>query len=669
MIREKYIDKKHVILVIFMILFVSLFWICRGNENFYTIDIAEEDSAIAAPELTSGTIYNQNITIFFDKVNTVGLNFANYGNRANAGTVTISIYNNGEQIGYKALDAANIADGVYEFVELEKEINSGETIELEIKSDSEIGQGVTIWSHTNALLSKLGSELEVNGEKQETLLDMVIGYKSPKMTKSFVICFLLLSILFVATGVPQYYSSKLAKSNKARKIAFYLLLIFIGTVVVCLRNMQFISNLIIYGEDGWFLKRQLEQGILKTLFLTRNGGPADFPNTGVYLLIWMATKVTMFFNGLDLGSYPFWAGIFANMYIAFTATVAYRAFELLFNKKAGFVGYFIVLFVNIGKASCEVFGRPLNTAFLWTSTVAFILIIQFIRDDGLSLKSILTSLVCFVGAYTFAIAFLEISIYLLFILLKTIKDRQWKKRVLGNFVLIATLALGVMQLPSLLSSEGAGAMLVYNPDAFIEFFFARHILFPIIAPIYNLLNDHIVIVLMLVYAAIVIFACILEAKRNKTICNSYTLFAALSMGTCLSSAVMRRTLTSHMNQYATTDPDRYFFSCNILSMALLFMAMYIILKQIHWLRARAVLGTAVIAILMLNPYLFHFVEENYAPIHLNNYNGDLADSCKRTIDNLDISGIQATIDLYPPTEIPWETDWPLQYVVVTGLNA
>ena len=130
MIRDKYIDKKHVILVIFMILFVSLFWICRGNENFYTIDIAEEDSAIAAPELTSGTIYNQNITIFFDKVNTVGLNFANYGNRANAGTVTISIYNNGEQIGYKALDAANIADGVYEFVELEKEINSGETIEL-----------------------------------------------------------------------------------------------------------------------------------------------------------------------------------------------------------------------------------------------------------------------------------------------------------------------------------------------------------------------------------------------------------------------------------------------------------------------------------------------------------------------------------------------------------
>ena len=663
-IKQKSFDRNKVLLIIFTIIFIALFKLCSGYEKFYSSDISSENSTVPLQELTGDILYKQQTMVFIDKTNKIGVQFATYGDRNNTGNIEIYVYHNYEKIGYKVLDVADIADGSYQFVELEKELYSGDSIDIEIKGNSKSGQAVTLWASKNDLLSSLNSQLKINDEPQATQLNIAFEYKSPKITNAFVVCSLIIFILFVATGVPQYYYNLIRKNNKAKRVLFYISLIFIGTVIVCLRNMEFIDKLVRYGEDGYFLNRQLRYGFINTLFETRSGQTSDFPNTGVYIIIWLATKITMFLNGLDLSDYPFWAGIFANMYIAFTATVAYRALELLLNKKAGFIGYFIVLFVNMGNSSSEVFGRPLNTAFLWTTTVGFLLVIQFIRDDGFTCESVFISLLCFIGSYTFAIAFLEIAIYLLFILLKTIKDNQWKRRIYGNFILVLTLILGLMQLSGLLSSQGLGATFEYNPDGAVEFFLARHILFPFISSAYNLMNDTIVVLLMVIYMMIIITAGVI-AKRNKFLFYEYMLFAGIALGTCFSSAFMRRTLTAIMHQYSTSYPDRYFFSCNILSMTLLFIAIYILIDKNRKI-IKDILCALTISILLFNPYLFYFVEENYSYIHSNQYNGDLADACKIAILNIGKQNPDAIVDIYPPE---WKVIFPLQYTVITGINA
>lgn len=656
-------------IALFLLATALLLMFCHRDEQFLTVGLNEEAQNVPAPELSSETTYFQTVPCLFDGVKRVGFQFANYGGRENSGTVRISVFSAGAPVGSCELNAAQIPDGPYLYIDLYRPVSSGELLEFQISSDSPVGQGVTIWTAENPILAKSGAHLTINGEMQSAQLNMSLEYKNPKLSKQFLASFAMCCLLMLATGVPRYYYEQYRENGRGKRLVLYLLLLLGGTVILCLRDLQFISTPIIYGEDGFFLSRQLDQGILKTLFATRGGGVNDFSNTGVYLCIWLAQRINMLLNGYSLAAYPFWAGVTADLYIAFTAVAGYRAFELLCGKKAGIAAYAAVIFMNLGGSAAEVLGRPLNTAFLWTATVAFLLMIQYEEDNGFSVKSLLIGAVCLVGAFTFPVCFLEISGFLAAMSWRCAKDKAWQKRVFGNLLLIVTLAIGLFMLPRLLTSEGLGIAYTYKPEGAIEFYLARHILFFLAAPFYTMLSDPFTIVLTILYMTVVLWAAVIRVKKTKSLFNSYTVFAALALGTCFASAFMRRTMTQIFGTYAGSYPDRYYYACNILAFMLFAYAGCVVIERCHREKLATGLCAAMICLLLINPHLFSFTEPNYGILYgEGGFTHTLAESCREAVENAENVDLQGGISvaLYPNG---WSPPFPAEYVIATAVDA
>lgn len=657
--------KCRCVITVFFMVIAALLWKCHDIEYFLTAEMYENSSYAAAPELTRETRYSQQIPCLMDGTESIGLQFANYGDRENFGTIKVEIYaSESEQLSMRYLDAPQIADGLYEYFPLSRSVDAGEMLQIDIVGDSEPGQGVTLWSTENQLLAQNGARFTVNGEPQPTQLNVAFGYQDPVLSPDFTLLLLLSCLILWFTGVPQAVYAQWRKRGIIQRLMSYAVLLLIGVTLVSLRNLQFISTPIIYGEDGQFLVRQMEDGLLRTLFETRGGSTADFSNTGVYLILWIASKTNIALNGYNLAAFPFWMGIYSNLFFAFTAVLGFRAFSLCCNRRAGVIAYLAVLLVNLGDSSAEVLGRALNMSFLWTATVAFLLMIQFQKDNQTGAESIAIGLLCFIGAFTFPVCFLEIGIYLIAVFLRSLKDRQWKKRVGANFVLIVAMAGGVWSLPRLLSSEGLGAVYTYQSQSAVEFFGARHILYPLVAMFYSDLSDLKVVVLCVLYIVIVALATVLQFRKTKYICNTYTVFAVITLGTCFSSAFMRRTLTALFNGYQWSYPDRYFYSCNILSMLLFFFALYIIAERIPLKRLRILPNMLVAFCLLINSDLFYFTNPNYNILFGKEYLGTFAENCEKAVRETECidweNGI--LVALYPNG---WNTSFPVQYVLST----
>lgn len=658
--------KRRGILTGFLLALFVLAALCRPIDYLAITDLGKPLEYTVAPELTENLQYVQRMSCLVDNTKRIGLQFANYGNRDNSGTVSIRIVSSDGQHASRELDAARISDGGYEYVQLDRPLAAGTLLEIQVSSDSQPGEAVTIFGTVNPTLDQTGALFTVNGQPQPIQLNVTFGYRSPALSPWFSVLFGLCCLLLLATGVPQYYYRVWQESGRARRVALYLILLLVGTVIFTLRNLQFIRTPILYGEDGAFLARQLEQGLLQTLFATRGGGTHDFPNTGTYLLLWLAGKTTMLLNGYSLAEFPLWMGIYSNLYLAAVATLAYRVFELLGGKRMGIAAYFTVVFVNLGNSSAEVLGRSLNTQFVWVVTVALLLMLQYQKDLLFGVESLCVSGLCLVGAFTFPVCFLEIGIYLAAVGWRTLRDREWKRRMGGNAILAAILAVGAYLLPQMMAVEGLGALYAFKADSAIEFFLARHILYPFVSLFYSSLNDKITVLLFLLYMAVVLTAAVFQVRQSGQLCNCYTLFAALALGVCFSSAFMRRTLTQLFDHYMWTYPDRYFYGCNILSMLLLCFALWVILTYFHMpRRVGTLLCASMILLLNADPHLFYFTNENYSVLYGERFTGAFAQSCASALDQPERVNFDGTVvvNLYP---YGWKVPFPIQYVAATA---
>ena len=651
------------ILIIFLIM-LSLFCHVKTAEISYA-NLAQSGTTVPAQELTQAVIYQQEIPCSFEKIKEVGFHFANYSDRENKGLVSIQVLLDNDVIGEESIDASQIRDGEYYYVRLNRTPQIGEKITARISSNSKTGQGVTIWSSSNEYLNSQGSTLAINGVVQNTQLEykFILNQANPKLSIWFIPLLGVGIFLYFLTGVPQYYIAYFQTRYCTKRIIFYIGLLVIGMVILCLRNMDFITTPIIYGEDGWFLSRQLNNGLLQGLFSTRGGDSADFSQTSAYLLTWLAAKTTAILHGYSLAEYPLWMGIYGNMSFAFAGIIMYRAFELLIDRKTAFVAYAAVILMNLGNTSSEVLGRILNTGFLWTVIVAAALMIRYMRYDKYDLESVIEDILCFIGAFTFPICFLEIGIYLVFQILRNWEDK--KIYIRKNILQFMTFVLGVIMLPRLLTSAGGGVNLTTKWDSMVEFFIARHFLFPFIWPFYHKLTDSIVIALFLIYAIVVLWAALLSVKKHG-VTNAFVLYAALTVSVCGASAYMRRTMSALFADYSSTYPDRYYYACNILALMLGVVAILIIINGSKLQKKKpSIIFLVTVTYMCCNPYLLSFTYGNYAPVLGGEYKGSLVDNCKESIQKQRMSekANNLVVDIYPNG---WTMDMPLQYALATA---
>ena len=668
--RNEYIRNLSIIIFIVIIIFCAN--IFKNTQQIVSTKFEENFTSIAPSELTSDIIFNQKTVVLFENTKKIGVFFANYGNRANEGEVFINVYNQDEQlIGESKLSASEIGDGEYCYVSLNKSPSLGELINIEVSSNSEPGKAVTIWCNDNTFFNSKGAVLEIGGQEITGFhMNIIQEYESPQLSIMFWAVLFLLSVVYLLTGIPQYYYEKIVESGQKNRYTFYVLLFIVATVIICLRNLQFITTPIIYAEDGTFLSRQIKYGILDNLFVNRNGlsifeNSPEFPNMGTYIILWLATKTTTLLNGYDLSSLPLWNGIYSNMFFAFTAVLGYKMFEKLKMRKIGIIAYLLVIFVNLGTSSSEVLGRALNTQFLWTVTTIFVLVILYTKQNKTIKDYIFPSIFSFVAVLSFPICFAQILGYLIFDLINQRKQVKIAYTLKKNCILWLMVLFGVYKLPQLLQAQGAGIDFTFKIDSVVEFFIARHILFSFISFVYSYMTDAYVLVLFAVYIAIILYAWILEYKKYGKLFNSFMLFAMLSLGTCFSSAFMRRTMTQIFNNYTGTYPDRYFYACNILALVLFVYAIFIIMQ--HY-KLKSSIKTAclsmVLFITLLNPYLFYFTKENYSQwLYGVEYNGTFAESCKEALNNNENLEIYQRVKIYPSG---LEMELALPYVLATA---
>lgn len=523
----------------------------------------------------------------------------------------------------------------------------------------------------NKVIGNLGSRLEINNVVVPKSLHMQVEYFSPKMNSGIWIIVFFLLWLLIPTGILgkflDKYQSDRVFNKKINRILCSMCLVVVGFVLLSLRDLSFITSPALFAEDAVYLSNIFEHGFLNTVFMTRGGGTADFQNSGSYILLYLALKTNNLFYGYNLSNLPFFIGVFANLFWSLVAFTAYKTFSIK-SKTLGIATFFVVVLITMGNSGGEVFGRVLNTVFIWPLLTGFLLLMKYDNRYPSGVWSITIGLICILAGLSFPVSYGIVGIYLFFSFVRAYKEKIYKSWFSSEWSLLLCLVIGVRLLPMIMGSKGITGTMTTNPDSVFEFVIGRHILYPFIQLFYTHLNDKMTSVLFLIYAFIIVFAGFLNFKK-RGLFNNYTFFVSCAIGVVFSSALMRIKMTQFFNEYETTYPDRYFYACNTFCVIVLLYALYIILTHIK-VSQNFLAGVLSLVLFgaVFNTSLFE-LSSPYLSIYGTGDKGTFKDGIIAAVEqnrlNKDKTGY-VTVTVYPIiSEGEWKIYVPEQYAYAT----
>lgn len=663
--NQIFINRRHIFLIIpcifiiFMIIFST--FIKTDYVDFTTSN--SPDSASIVGELTNDNTVTEKIISPYKNLKSISIQFANFSNRKNSGTVEISLYKDNKLIDNVLYDASSINDGEYLILPIHSNIDIGDELILKIfSSDGESGSSVTCFTSNNSLLDKLGNKLFINNIPSDKHLNLKYSYNSEELN-FHIFLIVILVLVFAYITVKNKYTNIVCN---IQKLYPYFILFTIAFISLSLRDLSFLISPNLYAEDAVYVGNILNKGLLSSMFSTRSGGGNDFQNTGSYILLWIALKINTFIHGYNLTYLPTYIGIVANSFFSLIALTGYITFKK-YNKLLSICIFLCIILIPTGMSGSEIFGRVLNTVFIWPILLSFLLLI--LLDNNISiLKSNLIGIICIIGGLSFPISYGIIGIYLIFSFLtqrNTFTFSIWLKR---NICTIFSLIIGIYLFPIIITSQGAATTLKTNPNSIIEFIFARHFLYPFIQMFYHNFNDMLTIFLFILYTIIIIFS-LYYVRKHKSDLYFFLLLVFFTFGCTFSSAVMRIKMTQLFQNYTSTFPDRYYYGCNILSTILLIYSIFLIIKYSNFnIKYFYTLSLILLFFIINNSFLFEGISP-YFNICGENYYGNFKD-CIKLSTNTTISFSEqsyVTVGTYPDITV-WQIKLPLPYVITTILN-
>lgn len=340
-----------------------------------------------------------------------------------------------------------------------------------------------------------------------------------------------------------------------------MLLLFAACFTLfALRNLEPIFSPNIYAEDGTWLGKIMQHGIIDTAFGARDA----FPVLGLILLEWLALKLNVaFFNG-SIFLLPQSIFIVANTFCALVAIAPVVAFRVALPLwiRLGFVA--CVVFMPTGSSGNEIFGRILNLGFLFPLLV--ICSIHVARRTAYSAVFALQLAFLLVAALTFPVCLAIMGVWLLMeiSILGLQRDSNVTSSTMNpgrTIAGLAVVALGVISMPPDVLTFQGGANLPYSQEGLIDFAIGRLVAYPFVAGFYSALSDWIVVAVGFLLTALVIAVLIRSRKSERA------LIALLVLGFGVywaATAVMRSGLTSFFGTFENTYPDRYAYGLNVL---------------------------------------------------------------------------------------------------------
>ncbi len=365
-------------------------------------------------------------------------------------------------------------------------------------------------------------------------------------------------------------STSLSRAAIAR---LFLVSWLIASCLCFFRNPEAWFYPLLYAEDGTsYVGPMLTTGFWHTLMTAR----PDYFVFGNVLLAGAAVGVNHLLHGADVTRIPHYLAIAASLFFGLVATLPIALFAQRMHWLYLVLLAFASCFMPLNGTEYEVFGRALNIGYAFAYLAFLLVAYRNFAVASLGKRVILIDACIYLCLSTNPVAFaIAPAIYLPYLihLWQTRSGRSLLRQpgfmsavglglillIQGSFTTIKILSLK----PGNLSGETSG-FAVYK---LIEMFFARSLLYPVIAPIYRHLNDGLVILL----AIAVIVAIVKVAQRQQR--DLYGLATYSLIVFSIAAMLFRPGLFHYIQRYQTTFPDRYYYGQNLLAMFLFTVAL------------------------------------------------------------------------------------------------
>lgn len=396
-------------------------------------------------------------------------------------------------------------------------------------------------------------------------------------------------------------SKPLLKNNvKANyhSILNYAILFTIGCLLCFARAPYTILKPVMYTEDGVWLGRILTTGLWDTLLNAKQ----SYLVVGNILLLYLSLMLNSIFFGKNIIYLPIFISIVSYAYYSLLALTPVIAFRKIMNRVTRILLFFTILCFPCGASIGEIYGRISNIGY-GTFVISGVLFARVVWDKTIlkTYKQVFIYLVLFLccitnpTCYILIFGVFSIDIYTQ---IKT-RSKAYKQYLcLAFFALITVASIGFICFA--LPGEIGQSTESINLNGLVEFF-ARSWLYPFIWTVYETMNDFKTIVitgLLIVF----LLLCVLNTKHRQArifVITNVMLLVLFS----ISTLVARKTLTSQLNLYTTSFPDRYFYVQNIFIIILAFILASFAMKKILNAEALRIFAYSLVVIIGFSIFL------------------------------------------------------------------
>ncbi len=439
-------------------------------------------------------------------------------------------------------------------------------------------------------------------DPQTYILDVIFPHIDERMSITAVI-----SILFTLLGFLFYITQK-DKLKIYRKWLNAVMLVLFGGCLLTLRNPDPFLHPVIYAEDGVWCGKGLSEGWLSAMLWART----DYLVIGNIALLFIAAKTSLLLYGNPLAYLPQSIAIISNIYYSLIAVITYYALRHVCSKIQRAIIFMFILMFPLGNSQNEIIGRILQIGFFFPFLCTLLLYIRQNVQSVIKKKTIDAILV--LGMATNPLIFALAGIYLI---ADAINKKDIKQVIEDNILLITSIfVLGAfvgLKMVTKCNTQLEG----FNSNAVIEAVCARSILFPFIFPWYTKTNNILSLILCSIWAFVIIF-CYKNTQNNQ----AKRLMIYLVFGfiiTLITTLVMRPGLTTLLDGYKITFPDRYYMGINVFSITLILVGLFQINTSAHffWRIVANTIILVIMSIYLCNLGLIFELQESKFPIMKN----------------------------------------------------
>jgi hypothetical protein len=416
------------------------------------------------------------------------------------------------------------------------------------------------------------------------------------------------------------------------------LLIFIfGILNFSLRNLDAFYFPILYAEDGVWVGKILSNGFWHTAFNAR----PEFPVFGLVLLQKISLFINECINSGDLFKLPIVIGFVSAVFLSFPAALIPFINESIIGKKAKIYLIVSIFTISVGSDGGEIFGRILNLGFYYPlyQIVSFLLLIS-IRNKK---SEVFFLIINFISILTFPVCF-AISALIMVVGFYWKDTDKYYQRIFWISVL-AILSTVYFLIRIKITTGGAGNVLV--SQNLFEFIFARMGIYPLIFGVYKYLND---IIIFALFASFLVYLYLIKKENSKLYFPAVTIAIGSFALYFVITLFFRYGLTTFLQSYQSTYPDRYYYGLNLIFVFMLVITLNKILPE----------GFINILLFLL---IFNFTIKSKYIFELNSpsqhwhSNGDLSQMFCFNEDGKDSNELShIEIPIYPITQ---NNDWKI----------